>query len=76
LTSAHYNPSKKTGDVTIGDGVWIGYGVFIGAGISVGDGAVIGANSVVTKDVPPNAIVGGVPARVIRMKAVRNEQDQ
>ncbi len=60
---------SKTGDVTIGDGVWIGYGVFIGPGISIGDGAVVGANAVVTKDVPPNAIVGGVPAKLIRMKS-------
>ncbi|MGB2917795.1 MAG: DapH/DapD/GlmU-related protein [Candidatus Microthrix parvicella] len=63
------NVISKTGNVTIGDGVWIGYGVFIGPGIFIGDGAVVGANSVVTKDVPPNAIVGGVPAKLIRMKS-------
>ena len=60
-----------TGDITIGDGVWIGAGVFIGPGISIGANAVVGANSVVTRDVEPWAIVGGVPARLIRFKAGR-----
>lgn len=52
----------------IGNDVWIGDGVFIMNGITVGDGAVIGAHAVVTKDVPPYAIVAGVPARVIRYR--------
>ena len=50
----------------IGNDVWIGDNVVIVAGVSVGDGAVIGGGAVVTKDVPPYAIVGGVPARLIR----------
>ena len=55
-------------DVNVGNNVWIGYGACILRGVTVGDNAVIGANSVVTRDVPPNAVVGGVPARVIRMR--------
>ena len=55
-------------DVHVGHNVWIGYGACILRGVTVGDNAVIGTNSVVTKDVPPNAVVGGVPARVIRMR--------
>lgn len=55
-------------DVNVGSNVWIGYGAAILRGVSVGDNSIIGTNSVVTKDVPANAVVGGVPARVIRMR--------
>ncbi len=55
-------------DVVVGSNVWIGYGACILRGVSVGDNAIIGTNSVVTKDVPANAIVAGIPARVIRMR--------
>jgi acetyltransferase-like isoleucine patch superfamily enzyme len=55
-------------DVRIGNNVWIGYGACILRGVTVGDNAVIGTNAVVTEDVPDNAVVGGVPARVIRMR--------
>jgi acetyltransferase-like isoleucine patch superfamily enzyme len=55
-------------DVRVGNNVWIGYGACILRGVSVGDNSVIGANAVVTKDVPANAVVGGVPARLIRMR--------
>jgi acetyltransferase-like isoleucine patch superfamily enzyme len=54
--------------VRVGNNVWIGYGASILRGVTIGDGAVIGTHAVVTKDVPPNAIVGGVPAKVIRMR--------
>jgi len=55
-------------DVEVGSNVWIGYGACILRGVRVGDNAVIGTNSVVTRDVPANAVVGGVPARVLRMR--------
>src|SRR4051794_38359304 len=55
-------------DVRVGNNVWIGYGACILRGVTVGDNAVIGTSAVVTKDVPANAIVGGVPARIIRMR--------
>jgi len=52
----------------IGDDVWLGYGVVVLDGVKIGSGAVIGANSVVTKDVPENAVAVGSPAKVIRMR--------
>jgi acetyltransferase-like isoleucine patch superfamily enzyme len=55
-------------DVEVGNNVWIGYGACILRGVRVGDNSVIGTNSVVTKDVPANAVVGGIPARIIRMR--------
>ena len=56
------------GDIVVGSDVWIGYEAVILAGVTIGDGAVIGARAVVTKDVPPYTIVGGVPARAIRRR--------
>jgi acetyltransferase-like isoleucine patch superfamily enzyme len=55
-------------DVRVGSNVWIGYAACILRGATVGDNAVIGTNAVVTKDIPANAVVGGVPARLIRMR--------
>ncbi len=55
-------------DVRVGNNVWIGYGACILRGVTVGDNAIIGTNAVVTRDVPANAVVGGVPARLIRMR--------
>ena len=57
----------------IGNDVWIGVGVTIKGGIRIGDGAIVAMNSCVTKDVPPYAIVGGVPARIIRYRFDSNE---
>lgn len=54
--------------VEIGNDVWIGARVIIKGGIKVGDGSVIGAGAVVTKDIPPFAIVGGVPAKIIKYR--------
>ena len=56
------------GDIIIGNDVWIGYEAVIMAGVHIGDGSVIAARAVVTKDVPPYTIVGGTPARKIRMR--------
>lgn len=56
------------GDIVIGSDVWIGYEAVILSGVTVGDGAIIGARAVVTKDVPPYTIVGGVPAKPIRKR--------
>lgn len=63
-----YADSKKKFDVVIGNDVWIGEGVTILAGVTIGDGAVIASGAVVTKDVAPYAIVGGVPAKVIKYR--------
>lgn len=56
------------GDIVIGCDVWIGYEAVILSGVSIGDGAVIGTRAVVTKDVPPYTIVGGIPAKPIRRR--------
>jgi acetyltransferase-like isoleucine patch superfamily enzyme len=69
---AHLSPELEDhttkGDVVIGNDVWIGSNVFIGSGVTIGDGAVIGAHTIVTKDVPPYAIVVGNPGRVARYR--------
>ena len=65
--------SKKT---VIGNDVWIGHGVTIKQGVVVGDGAVIGSNAVVTKDVPPYAVVGGIPAKVIKYRFLQEVIDR
>lgn len=56
------------GDIIIGNDVWIGYEAIILSGVTIGDGAIIGTRAVVTKDVPPYTIVGGVPAKPIRKR--------
>ena len=56
------------GDIIIGNDVWIGYDAVIMAGVTIGDGAIIGAHAVVTKDVSPYTIVGGIPAKSIRKR--------
>jgi len=55
-------------DVNVGNNCWIGYGACILRGVTVGDNCVIGTNTVVTKDVPDNAVVAGAPARTLRMR--------
>lgn len=64
--------SRRTAVVTIGNDVWIGHGVIVLPGVSVGDGAVLAAGAVVSRDVTPYTIVGGVPARFIRERFSRD----
>ena len=66
-TEKDLNPIKSK-RVVIGNDVWIGSHVLINGGVTIGNGAVIGAGAVVVKDVPPYAIVGGVPAKLIRFR--------
>lgn len=72
LASTLEAPSQQLGhsnlDVIIGNDVWIGCRVTIMAGVTIGDGAVIGSGAVVTRDVPPYAVVGGVPAKIIKYR--------
>jgi len=56
------------GDIVIGNDVWIGYEAVILSGVHIGDGAIIGTRAVVTKNVPPYTVVGGVPAKKIKMR--------
>ena len=62
------NAWDNKGDIIIGNDVWIGYEAVILAGVTIGDGAIIGTRAVVTKDVPPYTIVGGVPAKSIKKR--------
>src|SRR4051812_5007415 len=55
-------------DVRVGNNVWMGYGACVLRGVTIGDNAIVGTSSVVTKDVPANAVVGGIPAKVLRMR--------
>jgi acetyltransferase-like isoleucine patch superfamily enzyme len=55
-------------DVHVGHNVWIGYGACILRGVTVGENSIVGTSTVVTRDVPENAVVGGIPARVLRMR--------
>lgn len=60
-------------NLIVGNDVWIGHNVTFLGGLRIGDGAIIGANALVTKDVPPYAIVGGVPAKIIRYRFTEDQ---
>lgn len=62
------NAWDNKGDIVIGNDVWIGYEAVVLAGVTIGDGAIIGTRAVVTKDVPPYMIVGGVPVKLIKKR--------
>lgn len=63
-----HNELNDLRPIIVGNDVWIGEGAFVKNGVTIGDGAVIGAKSVVTRDVPPYAVVAGVPAKVVRYR--------
>lgn len=60
--------ATSKGDIIVEDDVWLGYGAIILSGVKIGQGAIVAAGAVVTKDVPPYAIVGGNPAKVIKYR--------
>lgn len=64
VTTAWNNKS----DIVIGNDVWIGYDALIMSGVHIGDGAIIGSRAVVTRDVKPYEVVGGIPAKVIKKR--------
>ena len=68
----HLKKPRFKGNIKIGNDVWIGHGTLILSGVNIMDGAVIGAGSVITKDVPPYAVVGGNPAKVIKYRFSEN----
>ena len=70
------NGFEKTGDTIIGNDVWIGSEAMILSGITIGDGAIIAARAVVTKDVPPYAVIGGNPATLINYRFNKEEIKQ
>ena len=69
------NAWDNKGDIVIGNDVWVGYEAVILAGVTIGDGAVIGARAVITKNIPPYTIVGGVPAKPIRRRFTQETID-
>jgi acetyltransferase-like isoleucine patch superfamily enzyme len=73
ITFADRSYFEEYRKITIGNDVWIGCNVVIVDGVSIGDGAVLGAGSVVTKDVPPYAIIGGVPSKIKKFRFKENE---
>jgi acetyltransferase-like isoleucine patch superfamily enzyme len=67
--------ASERGDLYVGNDVWIGYRATIIGEVTIGDGAIIGAGALVVDDVPPYAVVGGVPAKVIKYRFEKNQID-
>ena len=67
-TAEPMNSVMRTSPVTIGSNVWLGVGATVLPGLTIGDGAIIGAHALATKDVPANAVIIGVPGRVVRFR--------
>lgn len=65
---AYVDEVAEYGDTVVGNDVWLGYGATVLPGVTIGDGAIVGAKAVVSRDVPPYAIVAGNPARVVRRR--------
>lgn len=78
ITSFPFKSNKvnENSGIEIGNDVWIGLGTTILYGVKIADGATIAAGSVVTKDVPPYVVVGGVPAKVLKEKCTREQAKQ
>lgn len=68
LELTHERDAFSKGNIVVNDDVWIGYGATIMSGVQIGQGAVIASGAIVTKNVPPYAIVGGVPAKIIKYR--------
>lgn len=75
LHSVSYEGVSK-GNIIIDDDVWIGYGAIIMSGVHIGQGAVIAAGAVVTRDVPPYAVVGGSPAKILKYRFSKEVIDE
>ena len=75
LTRPIREQGHDVGDVVLGDNVWLAANVVVLPGITIGDGAVIAAGAVVTRYVPENAVVGGIPAQILRYRGERGEAE-